>query len=209
MEAMKLYLSSIEVPTPDDLAELLGKPLQNTSVAIIPNAQDQYSERPRDYKNQLFEQAMTALGMQAQTVDLRNYSDAAELQEKLREFDLIWARGGNTFCLRYEMRRSGFDDVIRGLLEAGVVYGGDSAGALVAGTAINGIESADTPQFAQEAISEGLELVPYVVLPHAENPEFAEAADTVRGLYDAAKIISLNDNQAVIFSGAGHKIVQA
>jgi len=207
MKCMKLYLSSIEIPTPDDLAQLLGKPLSETSVAIIPNAQDYYSERAREYKNKVLADTLEKLGLKTETIDLRDYDDADKLKAKLADFDLIWARGGNTFCLRYEMRRSGFESVIKDLLESGKVYGGDSAGALVAGLAINGIESADIPEFSEEVINKGLNLVPFVVLPHVDNPEFTEAAEEVQKIHASLEIIELKDNQAVIFD-KGHRIVE-
>jgi dipeptidase E len=204
---MKLYLSSIEIPTPDDLAQLVGKSLSDISVAIIPNAQDYYSERARAYKNKVFAETLEKLGLKAETVDLRDYDDADKLKSKLTDFDLIWARGGNTFCLRYEMRRSGFDAIIKDLLENGVVYGGDSAGAFVAGLAINGIESADIPDFSEEVINEGLSLIPFIVLPLVDNPEFADAAEEVQKVHGSLEIIELKDNQAVIFD-EGHRVVE-
>jgi len=93
--------------------------------------------------------------------------------------------GGNTYVLRYEMRRSGFDVIIKDLLAAGIVYGGDSAGALVAGLSIAGVESADEPEFA-------------AVMP------------VVRGSHQAKNdVIELTDTQAVIFEGGTHRIVEA
>lgn len=207
---MKLYLSSIDVPTPDDLAKLLGRSLGDTKVAVIPNAQDYYSERARSFTNRAFATEMESLGLKVETVDLRDYSDGSTLKTKLEGFDLIWARGGNTFCLRYEMRRSGFDDILNDLLESGIVYGGDSAGALVAGMSIGGIESADIPEFSVEVIKEGLNIVPYVVLPHVGNHEFAQAVATVKELHKSKReVIELKDNEAVIFEGNKHWIVTA
>jgi hypothetical protein len=46
---MKLYLSSIRIPAPKALANILNKPLVETSVALIPNAKDYYTKRPRDF----------------------------------------------------------------------------------------------------------------------------------------------------------------
>ena len=207
---MKLYLSSIEVPTPNELAKLLGKPLDGTRVAVIPNAQDYYSERVRKYKNQDFASTLNKLGLSVETIDLRSYDNSEKLKSKLETFDIVWARGGNTFCLRYEMRRSGFDDVINDLLKAGIVYGGDSAGALVAGISISGIESADIPEYAEEVISEGLRLVPYVVLPHLDNPEFSDAIAKVEDMHKGKNdLIELKDSQAVVFNGDRHWITDA
>lgn len=207
---MKLYLSSIDVPTPNDLADLLGKPLSKISVALIPNAKDYYVERPRSFVINERIALFKSLGMEVTAVDLRDYSDAATLKEVLAPFDLIWAMGGNTFMLRYEMQRSGFEDIIQDLLSKGAVYGGDSAGALVAGSSLGGInlEAADEPEFAEKVIEDGLNLVPYVIVPHTDNPEFSAVMETVEARSDQDKIIKLKDSQAVIFNGGVQKLVE-
>jgi len=204
---MKLYLSSIRIPNPSSLSGLLGKPLTNVSVALIPNAKDQYSQRPRDFLINDSVSSMQQLGLQVDVVDLRSYHDAETLRQKLADYDLIWAIGGNTYMLRYEMQRSGFDQIIQGLLDGGIVYGGDSAGALVAGPSIAGVESADEPAFAETVIKEGMNLVPFVVMPHVDNPEFADVMPIVRKLHE--HMIELKDSQAVIFDGDKHWIVDA
>ena len=207
---MKLYLSSYRIPTPNDLSELLGKPLQSVSVALIPNAKDYYSQRAWDIKVGDLVHYMGQLGLKVDVVDLRNYNDAGTLKQKLATYDLVWAMGGNTYMLRYEMRRSGFETIIEELLDAGVVYGGDSAGALVAGQSIAGVESADEPEFATELITDGLNLVPFVILPHVDNPEFANVLPIFRNLHqDKHAIIELKDSQAVLFNDNTHKIVDA
>lgn len=205
---MKLYLSSIGIPNSEELAKLIGKPLIETSVVIISNAQDYYSERVRSYNNNAFAAAFVSIGLKVTTLDLRDYSEDEVLKKELGKNDLVWARGGNTFCLRYEMRRSGFERIIKSLLEEGVVYGGDSAGALVAGEWIGGIESADNPDYAEEAINEGLSLVPFMVLPHVDNPEFQEVAIKVRNLDQAKdRLIELKDSQAVVFHDDEYRLV--
>jgi dipeptidase E len=119
--------------------------------------------------------------------------------------------GGNTFMLRYQMQRSGFDNVIKELLESNIVYGGDSAGALVAGTSIGGInlESSDEPEFAEKVIEDGLDLVPYIIVPHIDDAEFAEVMPVVNARPDQDKIIRLKNSQAVIFNKGDYKIVEA
>jgi dipeptidase E len=208
---MKLYLSSIKVPTPDDLSELLGKPLARVSMALLPNAQDYYSKRAEDYRLKTFIAYFQSLDIRVTVVDLREYDDehSSLLKAELVNHDLVWAVGGNTFCLRYEMKRSGFDTIIRELLGKGIVYGGDSAGALVAGVSIAGIESADIPEFAEAIVTEGMELVPYVVLPHVDNTDFVEVSRTVRDLHmGKIEVIELKDSQAVIFNGVEHRVVE-
>jgi len=50
--------------------------------------------------------------------------------------DIIYVQGGNTFYLLKQMRKSGFDKIIRKLLRKGIVYIGVSAGSIVAGKTI-------------------------------------------------------------------------
>lgn len=114
--------------------------------------------------------------MRPTLVDLRNFSDSSALAGQLAGYDMRWVMGGNTFCLRYEMRRSGFEKALPLLLRQGIVYAGESAGAVVAGTSLTGIEAADDPEFAETPIKEGLGLVPYFVLPHVDSEDFKEAA---------------------------------
>lgn len=206
---MKLYLSSYRIPTPNDLAQLLGKPLNEVSVALIANAKDYYIERARNFKVADLVEYIQQLGLKVEIVDLRDYDDADLLKEKLAGYDLIWAMGGNTYMLRYQMRRSGFEKIISSLLKDGVVYGGDSAGALVAGASVAGVESADEPEFAEELIKDGLGLVPFAILPHVDNPEFTDVLPVFRNIHeDKNEIIELKDSQAVIFDGRGHRIVE-
>jgi dipeptidase E len=202
---MKLYLSSIRIPAPEDLSTLFGKSLSDTSVGLIPNAEDYYAKRPRDFVVNDLVGYMQRLGLKVDIIDLRDYDSPEELKNKLTDYDLIWAMGGNTYMLRYEMQRSGFDEIIRELLDKGVVYGGDSAGALVAGSSTAGVESADEPAFAEEVIKDGLNLVPFVVMPHVDNPEFADVMPVVRKLHK--NMIELKDSQAVIFDGDKNWIV--
>jgi dipeptidase E len=208
---MKLYLSSIDVPTPSDLSGLLGKALAETTVVLIPNAKDYYAGRAWDFTIGQRVSLLESLGMKVKAVDLRDYNSADILKQQFESCDLIWAMGGNTFMLRHQMRRSGFDDIIEDLAERGVVYGGDSAGALVAGVSIGGInlESSDEPQFAEEIIEDGLGLVPYIIVPHVDNAEFTEVMKMVDARSDQGKIIRLKDSQAVIFNDKDYKVVEA
>jgi dipeptidase E len=206
---MKLYLSSIGIPIPDDLANLLGKPLNSVSVALIPNAKDYYSDRARKFTLDSRLAYMAQFGLDTDVVDLRDYNESEALKQKLTNYDLIWAMGGNTFILRYEMKRSGFDKIIRQLLDQGIVYGGDSAGALVVGLSLASIESADEPAFAEEVIEDGIGLIPFHILPHVDNSEFADVIPTFKNLHEGDDIIELKDSEAVVFDGDSHWIVAA
>lgn len=197
------------IPTPNDLSNLLEKPLSETKVALIPNAKDYFSERAWNYTINSQIKYLNGFGLTTEVVDLKDFTDASDLTAKLSGYDLIWAMGGNTFMLRYEMHRSGFDEAIKQLLKDGHVYGGYSAGALVAGLSINGIESADEPEFAEEVINNGIGLVPFSIFPHADDVEFSKSAPLFNRLHQDETVIELKDSQAVIFDRGGHHVVTA
>ena len=205
---MKLFLTSYRIPAPEDLFKLVNKKPSEISVAIIPNAKDYYAERARNFKINEMTEFIANFGMKPELLDLREYNDATSLKEKLAEKQLIWVSGGNTFCLRYEMKRSGFDKVIDDILSAGVVYAGESAGACVAGTTLKGLEGADEPAFAEDQVWEGLNLLPNFVLPHADNPMFADDTKQTLELYkNDPKLITLNDNQALVVDNGQSRVV--
>lgn len=200
---MKLFLTSYRVPAPEALFKLIGKEPAEVSIAIIPNAGDYYAERPRQIKFQDKVDYFKELGvLNVKVVDLQKYDSESELKKEFDGVDLIWASGGNTFMLRQQMKRSGFDDVIHGLLDSGVVYGGESAGALVAGNSLKGVEHADDPRFIEEEIVDGLSLINNYVLPHVGSPMFGDSIDKALADHkDDDTLIQLTDEQALLVTG--------
>lgn len=206
---MKLYLCSYRIPVPGALFDLVGKSPEDTRVAIIPNAGDYYAERARAVKIREKMDYLQSFGLRSEVVDLRAYSDSSDLITRLSDFDLLWVSGGNTFCLRHEMRRSGFDEAIGTLLDEGIVYAGESAGAVAAGSSLKGIDIADNPEFAESVVYDGLALIPYFVLPHVDNDAFGEDVAVSRSIYPKEQRLELKDSQAAVINGSGISIVTA
>lgn len=196
---MKFHLSSYRIPNAGELFALTGaEPAQN-KVAIIPNAGDYYAPRAKRFKYNKTVQLFAELGAPAEVIDLQDYESGEQLRKKLGEFTLLWVSGGNTFCLIHEMRRSGFDTVIGDLMQNGLVYAGESAGAVAAGTSLRGTELADEPEFAESISYNGLGLIPYCIVPHTDNPNFFEANEATRQMHAGQPMLELTDNQAALF----------
>jgi dipeptidase E len=207
---MRLYLSSYRIPNLNELVLLVGKPLAEINVALIPNAGDYYAGRARTFKRTQCLEYFSSLGFKVTLVDLLEFDDSRQLVAALSDYDLIWAAGGNTFILRYEMRRSGFDDAIRSLLEQGKVYGGESAGAIVAGNSLRAIEYADNPEYAEEVIEDGLNLTPHFILPHTDSLDFADAMAQAKEVHkDDKSMITLRDSEALIVTDKDTRVVSS
>jgi dipeptidase E len=185
---MRLYLSSEKL---GERAAALLAMLSGSRVAIIANGYDGASATARDiYRAEIHDPLaeFRSLGLDPHELDLRaHFGDPASLRSRLADYHLVWVLGGNCFVLRRAMRQSGFDRVIRDLLEADViVYGGTAAGAVVAGPTLRGFELADDPFELIEGYDEplvwsGLGLTPFAIVPHfqSRHPEAAAAEKVV------------------------------
>ena len=205
---MKLYLSSYRIPAPDELAAMLPKSFTECRTAIIPNAQDYQLPNIRAQKLDDLYIDLSKFGIKADIIDLREFDDSELVKKTLETYDFIWIAGGNTFVLRYEMRRSGFDQIVKELLQGEIVYGGESAGAIVAGVTLKGFEVGDDPYLADELIWDGLHLVDKIIAPHMDNPDFVEYSNHIKKVYlGDPRVVYMNDNQVLIVNDNVDKVV--
>lgn len=92
----------------------------------------------------------------------------------------ILSSGGDYAVLCREMKRTGFDQVLREAISCGVIYVGISAGSM----------------YAAGNLENGLRILPNVLIPHWEGQGMED-------LPDGAEEIRLKDGQAVYVAGNG------
>lgn len=201
---MKLFLSSTSIPnelvTP--FTELVGKNLEDISFALIENAADPYGNNAGFVLET--RTVLQSLGMQLELIDINKYKNKSEdLKEKLGTFDVIWFGGGNIYYLRWLMQVTGFDSIARELLEKGIVYGGGSAGAIIAGSTLKYFDLVDDPNVSPELIYSGLDLIDLVIVPHWGTEKIQGKLSEIQSLYtnDDIDTVTITDNQAIIVDG--------
>ncbi len=140
---------------PEKLKELVGK--EGAKVAVSVNALDFSTDLPRVAQRLEDEiKGLAALGFMAEQLDLRNYFDNGNLAEVLKNYDMVWITGGNTFILAKAFRQSGFDKVFEDLVASGqLVYGGYSAAFCVLAKSLHGIELVDDKDAEVESYESG------------------------------------------------------
>jgi dipeptidase E len=147
---MKLFLSSMTISYEQGPAflKLTGKAeASQVKIALIENAAD-VDDGPKEWMHNNRE-SIQALGFQIDFVDLQEYLDGKKLLlPRLEAADVIWLGGGNTYYLRWILRETKADIMIERLARAGKVYGGGSAGAIMAGPTLKNFEKADNPKRA-------------------------------------------------------------
>ena len=183
---MRFYLSSYKFGK--DLEEFVNLlPENNHRLAFIPNAGDPYPDGlTREYdKNliqimeKLFEE--NNINLAVELFDLRDYFDrSTNLKADLQQFGVIWVRGGNVYVLREAMRRSGFDRILKELIDEDIdmLYAGYSAGICVLAENLEGIHNMD--DLSSEIYgplnykADGLGLLNYLIIPHYDSPNHKE-----------------------------------
>lgn len=193
---MRLYLSSLRFG--DAFQHLLDMAGQGARAGIVMNAVDFIPREQREaYARNVYDPAaiLREHGLQATELDLRTYfGDTEGLARALADLDLVWVAGGNSFLLRRAMRQSGFDRVGVELIEQDkLIYGGWSAGAVVACPDLRGIDLIDDPNVLAEGydpapVYDGLNLIAFHLVPHYESdhPESEAAGRTAAYLLDQA-----------------------
>jgi dipeptidase E len=185
-----MYLSSYRLG--DHVDRLFDLMRGKRRVGVVANALDFIPDDARQrYEETIYSplKELSDLGGEPEYLDLRRYfGNPSALERALREIDLVWVLGGNVFLLRRAMRQSGFDDLILRLLEEdSIVYGGFSAGAVVASRTLKGIDLMDGPRELAEGYDpsvlwEGLGLIEFSIVPHYRSDhseaEMAERAAT-------------------------------
>ncbi len=207
---MKLFLSSqaISKEQAPHLIELAGKPAKAIRLAVVENAAD-VEAGSKDWllRNR---QMIESHGFDVEYIDLKQYADdVGSLQRKLADKDVLWFGGGNTYYLRWLIHKVGTEDILREFVESGKVYGGGSAGSIVAGPTLKYFETADDIHESPKVLLDGLNLTDKVVLPHIDNKKYA---DIMNGINDKLRAegyqtIPLTDAQALVINGSEEKIV--
>lgn len=191
----KLFLTSagLQPDFREEFLKLLGKPPAEVTVAFIATAAD--PEPDKSFVKWSVDQ-INETGMKMAEVDLKDET-AESLYGKLKDVDVIWLNGGNTYYLLDQIRKTGFDRIIGRLLNEGKIYFGVSAGTIVAGLDIE--VSGWKPEGDEDVVGladfTGMKLVDFNSFVHFK-PQHAELVKT-DALAAGRPLIVLNNQQAI------------
>ncbi|HEU4607243.1 MAG TPA: Type 1 glutamine amidotransferase-like domain-containing protein, partial [Chitinophagaceae bacterium] len=182
-------------------------------VAVVTNAKDYKTPQEREVKVKELLEYLSDLGLRTTEVDLRKYfSNHAALEKTLKKYQAIWLAGGNVFLLRRALKQSGLDKILYDKVRKNeLIYGGESAGAIVAGPTLKFSEmegDEDDPQYIAEGYDskvlwDGLNFVNYVPVPHYLDSDYGADIDEYIERLNNAGIAHKNmtNAQAIIING--------
>ncbi len=194
---MKLFLTSSTI-TPNlvkPFEEFIGRSSRGLKAAFIPDAG---LKTPGDkaWIDVEMNEVISDLQWQVEKITLveENYKSL----ERLLEFDVLYVNGGYSGYLAQVMKQSGFDKLLPGLLEKGIIYVGSSGGSMVVST----VQDAASFYFGEpepEALAiGGLGLVDFEFYPMHEQIWTPDLVDQIKERRDRhLKYYLVRDGQAV------------
>jgi len=205
---MKLFLSSLSIQNVGAYRSLFGG-IKQPHIAMIYNAGGADSATTSAPYIRANRDMFAEMGMTVDVIDLLDYTDMHDnLDDTLSKYDGLWVTGGNTYYLNWAIHQSGLQNIIRKHCERGLVYGGESAGAIVAGPNIDHFQAIDEPSEAPTVILEGMSLTEIVVIPHFDSQKYSDGIKRIdQALRETdATVVRLNDDQALVIDGQ-HKML--
>lgn len=211
---MKLFLAS----SFDEVAQLLPKKLgsvEGKKVLFVANASDNHTGDKWWIKTD--RDAFEKLGCKMEDLDLRAVS-SEELASQLQQADIIHFCGGSTLYLISLIKNRGLAQVITDFVgQDKIIYTGTSAGSMVPAKGLDlSIYDAEEKPYLEEAKGgddhyAGLDLVNFLIIPHASNRDFLEAnIETAKHLPEnTTPLLFLNDNHAVWVEDEKFEILEA
>lgn len=126
-----LVLTSVFANFKEEVLKILPAPPNMLKVAFIMTAKKPRLKEDPDY---VFEDKiwMEKMGFDVEMIDIEG-KEYQEIRNELIGKDIIFVKGGNTYYLMKAMHECNFVQVIRELLDAGLIYIGESAGSIVCG----------------------------------------------------------------------------
>lgn len=147
------------------------KPLNKLKWAHITTAQKGTQNKEYILRHQ---RRMDDLEWDYEEIDIEGKTQT-ELKNLLKDKDIVYVEGGSSFYLLKAIRESGFDKIVKELIDKGIPYVGTSAGSYVACPTIEMATWKHQDKYDHCGITDfsAMNIVPFLVTAHY-NPEYKE-----------------------------------
>ena len=192
----KLFLCSYFTGVKDIFKDFMNNNTKGKEVLFIPTANIDEETKFLVYEaKEVFE----SLGMEVENLEISKL-DEKTIKNKIEKANNLYIGGGNTFYLLQELKRKNLIDFIKNRVNLGMVYIGESAGAIITSKDIEYNDLMDDKTIAKDLKEySGLNLVDFYIVPHLNEFPFEESAkQTVEKYKDNLNIIAINNSQAII-----------
>ena len=186
--------------------KFLDKNTESKKILFIPTATnvDEYKKYIH-----LTQKAFGDFGYEVENFDISIFSEEIA-KEKLSEAKIVFVSGGNTFYLLQELKRKNLIPYLKGKIENGLLYIGESAGSVIAAPDIEYASIVDDKTLATELDDyAGLNLVDFYIVPHFEEEPFVESSRNAVELYkDKLDLKLINNKEAILVENNNFTILK-
>lgn len=187
---------------------LTGIPKSQMKIGYVTTA----SKGARTTFNQELKKKIRSNGYPLEEIDIEGKSNG-QLRDFFKDKNIIHIEGGNTFYLLRAIRETGFDKVLKELLNEGKVYIGTSAGACIMCPSIEVSDWSDnTVDRFNVTDFTALNYVPFVLKVHYKDEAEELVKDKIKTLKYPLRI--LRDGQGILvemdkytFIGDGEEVI--
>ena len=194
----RLFLTSYLAGTKNLVREFL-KDIPEKEITFIPTASN-----TEDYKEYVDEakQVFLELGFSLNIVDISK-KEKDELEKILENTKILYVSGGNIFYLLQELKHGKILDTIKDRISDGMIYMGESAGAMITSKNIEYSQIMDNKEIATDLDDyEALDITDFYILPHNNEFPFAESTkETIRVYGNKLNLLPLSNSEAVLIDG--------
>lgn len=196
----QMFLTSSSDEVMDDIVKKLQRAPSELNLAFI-NTAAEVEEGDHWWVGAEKEKLME-VGFKVDEFSIKGMS-REEIENRLKDKQVIYFCGGNTFYLLDQVIKTGASEIIKDKVEGGVIYIGSSAGSMIAGKRIDLVSTIDDRTKAPDLKSDGLEIVDMAILPHWGSDIFRnEYLKGFEAMYtEGVKIVPLTNQQYVWVSG--------
>lgn len=140
-------------------------------------------------------------GMKINVLELTKVSEV-EAKNKINLAEIIYFSGGNTFFLLQELKRKNLVSLIKQRVEEGMIYIGESAGAIISSENIFYVEDMDNKKIARDLKgTEALNLINFYPIVHYNEFPFAEASKIIEKKYEKdLNFAKINNKQVIVIN---------
>jgi dipeptidase E len=196
----RLLLASRGIP---DLPTILGA--RGHHAILIPDAADPLDDPaiPAEVEREL-----SRAGLDVVRLDLAT-STPPQTHSAVTAADVVAVSGGDPFHLLVVARRVGFGDAVRAALDAGTVYVGYSAGAMLAAPTLEPLSMTSPFTPPPELELTGLGLVDVLILPHDDHPGRRDKHRCAQAAFGHdVRLITLRDGDVLVHDDGRESILR-
>ena len=188
----KLFLCSYFAGVKDTFKDFMNNDTKGKKVLFIPTANvDEETKFLVDEAKEVFKN----LGMEVEDLEISKL-DEKTLKNKIEKTNYLYVGGKNLI------------DFIKNRVNSGMVYIGESAGAIITSKDIEYNDLMDDKTIAKDLKEySGLNLVDFYIVPHLNEFPFEESSkQTVEKYKNKLNIIAINNSQAIIVKDEKYEI---